>query len=193
MKNYTKYILCAISLLLALILILDAFADDDHYRKRNRYRGGSQKVDNDNNDHDRDDYLNPVTNQTYREACGECHLAYQPELMPSGSWQKILNQLDDHFGEEIEVDPDTKKTILEYLKTNSAENSLSRRSKKIMRSLGNQVPMRITDIPCIRREHHELDPAIFKRKSIGSMANCEACHITADKGIYDDDDVKIPK
>jgi hypothetical protein len=53
--------------------------------------------------------------------------------------------------------------------------------------------MRITDIPCIRREHHELDPAIFKRKSIGSMANCEACHITADKGIYDDDDVKIPK
>ena len=193
MKNYTQYILCAISLLLALISILDAFADDDHYRKRNRYRGGSQKVDNDNTDHDRDDYLNPVTNQTYREACGECHLAYQPELMPSGSWQKILNQLDDHFGEEIEVDPDTKKTISEYLKTNSAENSLSKRSKKIMRSLGNEVPMRITDIPYIRREHHELDPAIFKRKSIGSMVNCEVCHITADKGIYDDDDVKIPK
>jgi hypothetical protein len=38
-----------------------------------------------------------------------------------------------------------------------------------------------------------LDPSIFKRKSIGSMANCEACHITAEKGIYDDDDVKIPE
>ena len=192
MKNYGKYILCSISLFVALSLILDAFADDDHYRKRHRYRGGSEKIDDDNDDNDRNDYLKPVTNQTYREACGECHLAYQPELMPSGSWQKILNQLDDHFGEEIEVDPDTIKTISEYLKTNSAENSLSKRSKKIMRSLGYQVPMRITDIPYIRREHHELDPAIFERKSIGSMANCEACHINADKGIYDDDDVKIP-
>ena len=53
--------------------------------------------------------------------------------------------------------------------------------------------MRITDIPYIRREHHELDPAVFKRVSIGSLANCIACHITAEKGIYDDDNVKIPK
>jgi len=193
MKNHSKYILCAIALLLVISLILDAFADGDHYRKRHRYRGGSQKVDDDNDDHDRDDYLKPVTNQTYREVCGECHLAYQPELRPSASWLKILNQLDDHFGEEIEVDPDMIKTISEYLKTNGAENSLSKRSKKIMRSLGNQVPMRISDIPYIREKHHELDPAIFKRKSIGSMANCTACHITAEKGIYDDDDVKIPK
>ena len=193
MKNCARYIICAISLLLTLGLIFDAFADDDHYRKRHRHRGGAQKVDKDNDDHDRDDDLEPVTNQAYKETCGECHLAYQPELMPSGSWQKILDQLDGHFGEELEVDPDTIKTISEYLKTNSAEKSLSKRSKKIMRSLGNEVPMRITDIPYIRREHHELDPAIFKRKSIGSMVNCEVCHITADKGIYDDDDVKIPK
>ena len=193
MKNCARYFLCAISLFLTLSLIFDAFADDDHYRKRHRYRGGSEKIDDDNDDNDRNDYLKPVTNQTYKEACGECHFAYQPELLPSASWLKILNQLDDHFGEEIEVDPDTIKTILEYLKTNSAENSLSKRSKKIMRSLGNQVPVRITDIPYIRREHHELAPSIFKRKSIGSMANCEACHITAEKGIYDDDDAKIPE
>ena len=54
-------------------------------------------------------------------------------------------------------------------------------------------PMRITDIPYIRRKHHELDSAVFNRESIGSSANCTACHITAEKGIYDDDDVKIPK
>ncbi len=45
----------------------------------------------------------------------------------------------------------------------------------------------------IREKHHELDPAIFKRQSVGSLANCTACHITAEKGIYDDDDVNIPK
>ena len=193
MKKCTKYIMFVISLFLTLSLILDAFADDDHYRKRHRYRGGSQKVDDDNDDHDLNDYLKPVTNQTYKETCAECHFAYQPELLPSASWLKILSQLDDHFGEEIEADPDTITNISEYLKTNGAENSSAKRSKKIMRSLGNQVPLRITDIPYIRRKHHELNPALFKRESIGSMANCAACHITAEKGIYDDDDVKIPK
>ena len=192
MKNCVKNIICAISLLLILSLILDAFADDDRYRKRHRYRGGSkQKVDDD--DHDRNDYLKPVTSQAYKETCGECHFAYQPELMPSASWLKILNQPDDHFGEKIEADANSIKTISDYLKTNGAENSSTKRSKKIMRCLGNQVPLRITDIPYIRRKHHELDPTVFKRESIGSMANCTACHITAEKGIYDDDDVKIPK
>ncbi|MFZ0243805.1 MAG: hypothetical protein WAL90_19350, partial [Desulfobacterales bacterium] len=105
---------------------------------------------------------------------------------------KILSQLNDHFGEEIEADPDTIKTISDYLKTNGAENSTAKRSVKIMKCLGNQVPLRITDIPYIRKKHHELDPAIFKRKSIGSLANCVACHTTAENGIYDDDDVKIP-
>jgi hypothetical protein len=191
--NFARFIICAISLFLALSLIFDALADDDHYRKRHRYRGGSHEADDDRDDHDRSDYLKPVTNQAYKETCAECHFAYQPELLPSASWLKILNQLDDHFGEEIEADPATIKSISDYLKTNGAENSSAKRSKKIMRSLGNRVPLRITDIPYIRRKHHELDPAVFKRASIGSPANCPACHLTAEKGIYDDDEVKIPK
>jgi hypothetical protein len=137
--------------------------------------------------------LEPVTNETYKETCGECHFAYQPGLLPSASWVKIMNQLDDHFAEEIEADPVTIKTISDYLKMNGAENSSAKRSKKIMRSLGNQVPMRISDISYIREKHHDLDPAIFKRKSVGSLANCVACHITAEKGVYDDDDVRIPR
>jgi len=193
MKNCARYFVSAISLFLTLSLFFYAFADDDHYRKRHRYRGGSEKIDDDNDDNDRNDDLKPVTNETYKETCGECHFAYQPELLPSASWLKILTQLDDHFGEEIEADPDTIKTISEYLKTNGAENSSAKRPKKIMRSLGNQVPMRITEIPYIRRKHHELDPEVFKRESIGALANCTACHINAEKGLYDDDDVKIPK
>ena len=193
MKNCSNHIIFAISLLFTLSLILDVFADDDHYKKRHRYRGGSQKNNDDNDDHDRNDYLKPVTNQIYKETCGECHFAYQPELLPSASWLKILNQLDDHFGDEVELDPDTIKTISDYLKTNGAENSSAKRSKKIMRSLGNQMPMRITDIPYIREKHHELNPAVFKRESIGSLANCIACHTTAEQGIYEDDYAKIPQ
>jgi mono/diheme cytochrome c family protein len=193
MKPSTKYIIFTVSFILTFSCIFEALSDDDHYKKRYRYRGGRQKVDDDRNGHDNKDHLRPVTNQTYKETCGECHFAYQPELLPSASWLKILSQLNDHFGEEIENDPATIKNISDYLTTNSAENSSAERSVKIMRCLGNDTPIRITDIPYIRKKHHELDPAIFKRKSIGSLSNCIACHTTAEKGIYDDDDVKIPE
>lgn len=190
MKNCTRYILFLVLVFLMFGSFFDVSAHDDHHQKRHRYQGESQKIDNDD---DRSDYLKPVTNQTYKEACGDCHFAYQPELLPSFSWLKILDQLPSHFGQEIEIMPETIENISNYLKINGAENSSAKCSVKIMRSIGNQVPMRITDIRYIRKKHHELDPLIFKRDSIGSLANCTACHINADQGNYDDDDVKIPK
>jgi len=193
MKPSTKYIIFTVSFFLTFSCIFEALSDDDHYKKRYRYRGGRQKVDDDRNGHNNNDHLKPVNNQTYKETCGRCHFTYQPELLPSTSWLKILNQLDNHFGEEIETDPATIKNISDYLTTNGAENSSAEQSVKIMRCLGDQVPIRITNIPYIRKKHHELDPAIFKRKSIGSLSNCIACHATAENGIYNDDDVKIPE
>ncbi len=163
----------------------DDDGDKNRHRKRNRKRHR-------NNDHD-GSYLKPVNNQTYEKECGECHFLYQPELLPSASWMKILNQLDDHFGEEIELDPDSKKIISEYLNSNGAENSSAKYAVKIMRSLKGHVLMRITDIPLFREKHHELNPEVLKRESIGSLSNCIACHTTAEKGIYEDDNIKIPQ
>jgi hypothetical protein len=159
----------------------DGEGDRDHYRERHH-----------GNDHD-GRYLKPVSNSTYEAGCGECHFLYQPELLPSASWMKILDKLDDHFGEEIDLDHDSIKVISEYLKSNGAENSSAKRAVKIMRSIGTHVPLRITAIPYIREKHHELNPDVFKRESIGSLSNCIACHPTAEKGIYEEDTVKIPR
>ena len=185
-----------------------ALADHGEHRGKRWY----QKIfdwddddDNDEDDHHIDNrrgskhsskrYLNPVSNPTYKEECGACHLAYQPELLPSGSWEKIVAGLSDHFGEEIALDQESKKIIAEYLKANSAEYSSAKRAVKIMRSLRGQSPMRITDVPYIRHKHEDDDiPAdAFTRKSVGSMSNCIACHTTAENGIYDDDHVVIPR
>jgi hypothetical protein len=169
----------------------DDHDDDDHdrgdkkRRHRKRYRNKSE--------HDRNRYLTPVSNSTYSEQCGACHFAYQSELLPSGSWEKILAGLDDHFGEFIELDLDSKKIIAEYLKVNAAEHSSAKRAVKIMRSLGNRTPLRITQVPYIQEKHHEIPPEVFSRDSIGSLSNCSACHKTAEKGIYDDDSVAIPR
>jgi hypothetical protein len=62
-----------------------------------------------------------------------------------------------------------------------------------MRSVGNQVPLRITDIQYIKEKHHEISSNVLKRKTIGSLSNCSACHTTAENGIYEDDNVIIPK
>ncbi len=168
--------------------ILDWDDDDDENHKR-RKRNRKRHRDN---EHD-ESYLKPVNNPTYKEECGGCHFAYQPELLPEACWMKILTNLDDHFGESIELDDDSKEAILDYLKANSADYSSAKRAVKIMESLGNHVPMRITDIPYIREKHHELDPEIFERESIESLSNCVVCHTTAEKGIYEDDNVRIPK
>jgi len=165
--------------------------DDDDYDHKGKYRERKRERNRDDDHHE--SYLRQVNNSTYKEECGACHFVYQPELLPSTSWNKILANLDDHFGEAVEFDDNSKKIISDYLQINSAENSSAKRAVKIMRSLGNQVPLRITDIQYIREKHHEISSDVLKRKSIGSLSNCSACHTTAESGIYDDDDVKIPK
>ncbi|MFC1580520.1 diheme cytochrome c [Thermodesulfobacteriota bacterium] len=168
----------------------DNHDDDDHDRgeKKRRY----QKRNGNDSKHYGEHYLTPANNPIFKEECGGCHFTYQPELLPSGSWNKILEGLEDHYGEAIELDPKSKKIIAEYLKANAAEHSTAKRAVKIMRSLGSQTPLRITEIPYIQRKHHEIRPEVFKRESVGSLSNCSACHTTAEKGIYDDDYVVIP-
>ena len=93
----------------------------------------------------------------------------------------------------IELEPETKTGIIDYLKSNAADQSSAERAVKIMKSLGSQTPLRITQIPYIQRKHHEIKAEVLKRESIGSLSNCVACHKTADSGIYDDDNVVIPR
>ena len=202
MATKTIFFICLVCGTLCFTPLFLAYADDDHKEKRWYHKVLDWDDDDDDDQHrkrtrkrhrDHDgSYLKPVSNPTYEAECGECHFLYQPELLPSASWMKTLDQLDDHFGEEIELDPDSIKIISDYLKSNGAENSSAKRAVKIMRSLVNHVPLRITDIPYIREKHHELNPEVFKRESIGSLSNCIACHTTAEKGIYEDDNVKIP-
>jgi hypothetical protein len=201
----------AISLFFCIVLTCSwdlSVADRDDHKEKGRYPGILDRDDDDDEeehhrrqryrkrhrDHEYEDgFLKQINNPTYKKECGECHFTYQPELLPSASWMKILGRLDDHFGEEIELAPKSKEIISQYLKLNGAENSRADRAVKIMRSLGAQVPGRITDVPYIRKKHHELNPNILKRESIGSLSNCIACHKTAEQGVYDEDHVKIPK
>ena len=181
-------------LLFSVILVIspagifdNTFGDDrDNQRHRSRYRerhrDGRQGTS----------CLKPVTDPTYKDACSACHFAYQAELLPSQSWKKIVEGLNDHFGESFSLEQATKDAILEDLGSNASEHSNSRLSTKIMKSLRGQVPMRITEIPYIKNKHRQVSAATLKRDSIGSASNCVACHRRAEEGIYDEHYVTIP-
>jgi hypothetical protein len=138
--------------------------------------------------------LGPVTNSAYLKECGACHFAFQPQLLPRRSWEKIMGTLDNHFGDSATLDEATRTGILDYLVNNSAEKSSSRLSGKLLASIGkSDAPLRITDTGYFKRKHDEVRAAVFKRKSIGTASNCVACHLTAEKGDFDEHKVKIPK
>jgi len=174
---------CLVTLVAGKINTLGA---DEHREKhRERTRDGHSQRDH--------DAIKPPANPVYREQCGVCHFTYQPELLPSASWKKVVTAHDDHFGESLTLDDDSERTILDYLTANGAEKSSAKRAVKIMQSLGSDVPSRITDIPYIRKKHRKIATSVLQRESIGSLSNCSSCHRTAEEGIYDDDNVTIPR
>ncbi|MDY6832722.1 MAG: diheme cytochrome c [Thermodesulfobacteriota bacterium] len=137
--------------------------------------------------------LKPVDNPVYLETCGACHFAYQPELLPAASWEKILSGLNDHFGEAVALEEDVRQAVGAYLRSHSAETSSAEIAGKIMDSLEGQIPTRITDVFFIQKKHHGIPGDVFKRASVGTFSNCAACHTTAAGGVYDEDDVRIPR
>lgn len=138
----------------------------------------------------------PVDNKTYKDECGSCHFAYQPGLLPSKSWAKLLTAeaLPQHFGDNAELDADTLKVIYDYAIANAADKSYHKRSRKIAIATEKvDAPLRITEVRYIKRKHHELSEKMVKgNKDVKSLSYCDACHTQAAKGVFDADTVRVP-
>ncbi len=159
-----------LSLLLAIVA-LPALADDD-YGNKHRYR-------------------QVPPNATYKAECATCHMAYPPGMLPAASWRKMMNGLDRHFGENASLEPATRNEITTFLTMWSAENTNPKYQRKYAESSTNP-PIRITSTVWFRHKHDEIRPEVFRRKGVGSAANCVACHRGAERGDFDDDNVRIP-
>ena len=138
----------------------------------------------------------PVRDEIYLDECGACHMPYQPGLLPARSWHKLLDAkaLADHFGENAELDEETRRHLLAFASAHAADTSYYKRSRKVMASLAeDQTPLRITEVPYIREKHREIPAALITANpQVKSLSFCNRCHRKADAGIYDDDTVVIP-
>ncbi len=135
----------------------------------------------------------PVTDRLTLKECGDCHMAFQPSMLPARSWRALMVGLDDHFGENASLDPETARHIEAYLVANAGDVSRSRgffswRSGKMLRFLSDsETPLRISDLRCWKRMHDELPRGAFSRANVRSKANCVACHKRAAQGDYEED------
>lgn len=186
MKKYILKSTLFTSTLLTIALVLlnnqKALSDDDHDEKRLLDFSGFRTTD-----------VVPVNNPLYKEECGSCHMTYSPGLLPSDSWKKVMLGLDNHFGENAELDTKTRQEILSYLIENAADNSDYRRSQKFAGTLANKVVDRITLTPYFIRKHDEIPKRIFTdNPKVTSFSQCSQCHQNADKGSFNEDEVTIP-
>lgn len=120
----------------------------------------------------------------YQQECSTCHIAYPPTLMPAPSWSRVLNKLDQHFGVDASLDAASLKTISTWV---LAHAGTYKRVKE-------EPPQdRITRTTWFVRQHHEVSAATWQRASVKSASNCAACHTTAEKGDFNERNVRIPR
>ncbi len=133
-------------------------------------------------------------NATWRQECGECHLAYHPTLLPARSWRKLMADQDDHFGEDLALDQETVAEITAFLVNNAAESRLSEPAWKISSTTpSDQTPLRITDTPYWKKKHEDIPAAIWKLPKVREKGNCGACHLDAQQGTFEDSGMRLPK
>lgn len=99
--------------------------------------------------------------------CGACHIAYAPQYLPAGSWQQIMSNLQNHFGEDASLSQQQAQQIGSYLVNNAGG--------------GGNGPLRITDTNWWTREHRG-EVSSWQRQKAGKMSNCAGCHQVMGQG-----------
>lgn len=121
-------------------------------------------------------------NAAWQQECGGCHMAFPPGLLPAASWRKIMTGLDKHFGTDASLTPQQTSEVTDFLVKNPSNRWTS-----------SAAPLRVTDGEWFKTKHGNIAPAVWKRATVKSPSNCMACHSAADKGIFDEHGIKIPR
>jgi mono/diheme cytochrome c family protein len=125
----------------------------------------------------------PLT-AAYRQECGACHTAYAPGLLPAASWQRVMKGLDRHYGSDASLDATAARQIGSWLQANAGTG------RRV--SLDGPPQDRITRAAWFEREHRHIPAAAWTHASVGSAANCAACHTDADQGRFSEHSLRVP-
>lgn len=132
-------------------------------------------------------------NASWQENCSECHFGFHPSLLPARSWQKMFDTQHNHFDEDLDLDEETDAALLKFHLNNAAEQGLTEFARKILYyTPENAIPMRVTETAYWKKKHQDIDEAYWKHEKIKFKGNCDACHLDAKEGTYEDSNMRLP-
>ena len=117
----------------------------------------------------------------WQKECGDCHIAYPPRFLGAADWDRLMDRLDRHFGDNASLDPATRSEIAAYLKRHAGTGTRH-----------SAATLRITDTPWFGREHHELSRDAWTNPAVKRASNCTACHVDASRGDWSERGVILP-
>ncbi|MDX1344687.1 MAG: diheme cytochrome c [Sedimenticolaceae bacterium] len=121
---------------------------------------------------------------SYSNECGACHMAYPPGMLAKESWRAMMANLENHFGDNAELDAGTAAEIGEFLE---------RHGNSKIAAASTKAPARITETGWFRAQHHEIPARMVKNNpGVQSFSRCEACHTRATEASFNEHDVRIP-
>lgn len=133
-------------------------------------------------------------NATWRQECGDCHMPYHPTLLPARSWRKLMADQADHFGDDLALDPETTQEITTFLVNNAAESELSEPAWRVNTTTPPTLtPLRTSDTPYWKNKHAQIPERVWKMEKVKEKGNCQACHLDALQGTFEDSGMRLPK
>jgi hypothetical protein len=131
----------------------------------------------------------------YVKECGACHFPYSPGLLPARSWALHMERLGKHFGETVQLDEATRRSVQAYLTSNAADVSPYAGSRTYMERIDpSSTPYRFRDIFWFRTMHRIVLEVIGTkpRVKVRKLTNCGDCHQYADEGSFGLSELAIP-
>ncbi|MDO9226664.1 MAG: cytochrome C [Pseudomonadota bacterium] len=132
--------------------------------------------------------------KTLVNECGRCHAAYAPGLLPARSWRKMMDALDDHFGEDASVLEPVSLALLKDLEDMAADGAFAdMRMRRIAGAVPvDEAPQRVTETAYFKAMHASVPKHYWKNPVVGSPGNCGACHPGANEGRFSELELGMP-
>lgn len=134
-----------------------------------------------------------ASNQTWNEECGDCHLAFHPSLLPARSWQRLFDEQEQHFDEDLMLDDEIIVELRDFANKNSAEQEATEAAWKLNTTIKpNEFPIQITKTAYWQEKHTTITEPTWQREDVLSKSNCSACHLDAEQAHFEDSAMHIP-
>jgi hypothetical protein len=95
-----------------------------------------------------------------------------------------MGGLEKHYGGDATMDADSVRQISAWLNANSGTGRRMREAPP---------EDRITRSSWFVREHRKVDPVTWQHPKVRSAAQCQACHVQAAQGQFDEHQIRLPR